>query len=90
MSARLLTLTLDSSPAASRAPRNAAFRELDRVQTLEDVAGEDGERVPEGSEGTIVAIWGDGEAFEVEFMRPVETLSAIRPDLLKLVERAGE
>ena len=40
-----------------------------------------------GSEGTVVAVWNGGEAFDVEFVRPVETLAAILPTALQLVER---
>ena len=90
MADRLLSLDVDSRPATSRAHGGAAFRQLDRVQTLADMIGEDGERVPVGSTGTVVAIWGAGAAFDVEFTRPVETLAAIEPDLLRLVEHAGD
>ncbi|MRI57428.1 DUF4926 domain-containing protein [Methylobacterium sp. DB1607] len=90
MADRLLTFWRDDRPAAQRGPTLAEFRELDRVRVTEEIEGEDGERVPAGSEGTVVAIWGDGAAFEVEFMRPVETLAAIRPDVLRLVERAAD
>ena len=43
--------------------------------------------MPVGSEGTVVAVWNGGEAFDVEFVRPVETLAAILPTALQLVER---
>ncbi|CAA2156736.1 DUF4926 domain-containing protein [Methylobacterium brachiatum] len=89
MSDRLLSLVVDSRSPADRAPTGTAFRELDRVRTLAEVIGEDGERVPAGSTGTIVAVWGAGAAFDVEFTRPVEALAAIAPESLVLVERAG-
>ncbi len=63
MSDRLLSLVVDSRSAADRTPGGAAVRELDRVRTLAEVIGADGERVPEGSAGTIVAVWGAGAAF---------------------------
>jgi hypothetical protein len=44
--------------------------------------------VPAGSIGTVVAIWAGGQAFEVEFTRPVDALATIKPDRLELVERA--
>lgn len=88
MSDRLISLTLDSRPAASGGAEGMAFRELDRVRTLVEVRGEDGESVPAGSTGTVVAIWGEGASFEVEFTRPVEALAAIEPGSLTLVERA--
>ena len=90
MSDRLVSLTLDSRPAASGGPEGVAFRELDRVRTLVEILGEEGEIVPAGSTGTVVAIWGEGASFEVEFTRPVETLAAIEPGSLALVERARD
>lgn len=87
MSDRLLSLVVDSRSAQDRAPAGALFRELDRVRTLADVVGEDGEAVPAGSTGTVVAIWDGGAAFDVEFTRPVEALAALSPDTLTLVER---
>lgn len=89
MSDRLLSMVVDSRPVA-KAPGSAAFRELDRVQTVADVVGEEGERIPAGSTGTVVAIWGDGVAFDVEFTRPFETLAAIAPENLRLVERGDD
>ena len=88
MSDRLLSLVVDSRPTTERAPADVAFRELDRVRTRADLVGEDGERVPAGSVGTVVAVWGGGAAFDVEFTRPVEALAAIAPDLLVLAECA--
>lgn len=88
MSDRLLSLVVDSRPAEDRAPTGALFRELDRVRILTDTVGEDGESVPAGSTGTIVAVWNGGAAFDVEFTRLVEALAALAPDRLALVERA--
>ncbi|KQT47823.1 hypothetical protein ASG52_11195 [Methylobacterium sp. Leaf456] len=87
MSGRSHTIRRDESWPERRSAPPAAFRELDRVRTLEVVAGEDGETVPVGSEGTVVAVWNGGEAFDVEFVRPVETLAAILPTALQLIER---
>ena len=89
MSNRLLSLVVDSRSIEDRAPAGALFQEFHRVQTLTDVVGEDGESVPAGSTGTVVAIWGEGAAFDVEFTRPIEALAALGPDLLTLVERAA-
>lgn len=90
MSDRPLSLVVDSHPTAARTSGSAAFWELDRVQTVVDVIGEAGEHVPVGSTGTVVAVWGDGVAFDVEFTRPVETLAAIEPEKLRLVERGDD
>ncbi|MCJ2121230.1 DUF4926 domain-containing protein [Methylobacterium sp. J-077] len=63
-------------------------RELDRVRILRAVSGDDGVTVPAGSTGTVVAIYADGEAFEVEFTDPVDTLATVEADTVCLVERA--
>lgn len=47
------------------------FPELSIVETLRAVETDDGEVVPAGSRGTIVAVYGRGQAYEVEFARPV-------------------
>ncbi|MFY9290806.1 MAG: DUF4926 domain-containing protein [Methylorubrum rhodinum] len=86
MSARSRNISHDDPWPRQRSAPPAAFRELDRVRTLEVVSGEDGETVPAGSEGTIVAVWNGGAAFDVEFVRPVETLAAIAPEALQRVE----
>lgn len=88
MSDRLLSLVVNNRSAEERTPAGAAFRELDRVRTLIDVVGEDGEAVPAGSVGTVVAVWDAGAAFDVEFTRPIEGLAAIEPDHLALVKPA--
>ncbi len=87
MSGRSHNIRRDDPWPEQRSAPPPAFRELDRVRTLEVVSGEDGETVPAGSEGTVVAVWNGGEAFDVEFVRPVETLAAIVPKALQLVER---
>lgn len=86
MSDRIMTYVVSGHPSEVR--REPAFDELDRVQVLADAAGEDA-LVPKGSTGTVVAVWGKGLAFEVEFTEPVETLATIEPGLLRLVRRAG-
>lgn len=87
MSGRSYTIRRDESWRAQRSTHETAFRELDRVRTLEVVSGEDGETVLVDSEGTVAAVWNGGEACDIEFLRPVETLAAILPTALQLVER---
>lgn len=89
MGSSVLTLAVNDRPDEEDQRSALPFRELDRVQTLVATLGEEGEDVPAGSTGTIVAVWGEGAAFEVEFTRPVETLVAIRPEALRLVDRPG-
>ena len=61
------------------------FAELSVVETLRPVETDDGAAVPAGSRGTIVAVYGDGSAYEVEFARPVVGNCTIRPELLRSV-----
>ena len=46
------------------------FPELSVVETLRAVETDDGHTVPAGSRGTVVAIYGRGQAYKVEFARP--------------------
>lgn len=46
------------------------------------VVGDAGEAVPSGSSGTVVAIWGGGAAFEVEFETPVSALATVRANAI--------
>jgi hypothetical protein len=40
--------------------------------------------LPRGSRGTVVGVWADGCAYEVEFMKPFHCLITIEADELKL------
>lgn len=62
-------------------------RELDRVRVLRAVLGDDDVTVPAGTAGTVVAVYADGEAFEVEFTEPFDTLATVEADSVCLVER---
>ena len=89
MASRLLTFVTEASPRFATRDRNAPARieELDRVELLADVLGDDQVTVPAGSVGTVVAIWAGGAAFEVEFTRPVDALATVDAALLKIVGR---
>ncbi|WP_245524351.1 hypothetical protein [Methylobacterium nonmethylotrophicum] len=45
----------------------------------------DGDAIPAGTEGTIVGIWRDGAACEVEFAQPPGALATVAADGLTLV-----
>lgn len=62
---------------------HALFPELSVVETLRAVETDDGLPVPAGSHGTVVAIYSDGAAYEVEFARPVVGNCTITADLLR-------
>jgi hypothetical protein len=70
------------------AESNEPVRELDRVRVLRAVTGDDDLTVPAGATGTVVAIYADGAAFEVEFTEPVDTLATVEAATVRLVERA--
>jgi hypothetical protein len=75
------------SIAPGRSGLTEAIRELDRVQILQAISGDDDLRVPAGATGTVVAIYAGGEAFDVEFTEPVDTLATVEATALRLVER---
>lgn len=81
-------ITTSAAPAYGERGLGEPMRELDRVRVLRPVVGDDDLTVPEGSTGTVVAIYADGEAFEVEFTDPVDTLATVDAAALRLVERA--
>lgn len=78
--------TMPVSPTGADA--NEPVRELDRVRVLRAVTGDDDLTVPAGTTGTVVAVYADGAAFEVEFTQPVDTLATVEADTVCLVERA--
>jgi len=90
MVSRLLTFVTEASPRPVARDRNEPVRveELDRVELLADVVGDDRVMVPAGSVGTVVAIWAGGAAFEVEFTWPVDALATVNAALVKVVARA--
>jgi hypothetical protein len=80
-------LTTSAKVASGERGFAGSIRELDRVRILQAVPGDDDLTVPAGATGTVVAIYADGEAFEVEFTEPVDTLATVEATALRLVER---
>jgi Domain of unknown function (DUF4926) len=70
------------------AETDGPVRELDRVRVLQAVTGDDDLTAPVGATGTVVAVYADGAAFEVEFTEPVDTLATVEAAVVRLVERA--
>lgn len=68
-----------------RAP--ASLMDLDVVMLTADVTADDGATIEAGTEGTIVSIFRDGEAFVVEFDTPTGSLATVTGDTLTLIER---
>ncbi|MCJ2134919.1 DUF4926 domain-containing protein [Methylobacterium sp. J-026] len=75
-------------PSPTGADADEPVRELDRVRVLRSVIGDDDLTVPAGATGTVVGIYADGAAFEVEFTEPVDTLATVDAATVCLVERA--
>lgn len=47
-------------------------------------------RLPRGARGTIVLVWRDGDAFEVEFSNPFPALVTLRPNQVRLAPRRAK
>lgn len=69
--------TLRKAPAVT-----PLFPELSVVATLRDLKTDDGLTVPAGSRGTVVEVYAAGEAYEVEFARPVIGNATVIADAL--------
>ncbi|WP_245238996.1 hypothetical protein [Methylobacterium platani] len=54
------------------------IRELDDVRILAAVTTDDGQTMPAGTEGTVVAVWHGGEAYDVEFPEPMGALATVK------------
>ena len=69
--------TLRKAPSAT-----PLYPELSVVATLYDLKTDDGLTIPAGSRGTVVEVYAAGEAYEVEFARPVVGNATIEADAL--------
>ncbi|AWN50257.1 DUF4926 domain-containing protein [Methylobacterium terrae] len=56
------------------------FRDLDQVLVTLPVTTDEGDRIPAGTEGTVVAVWRGGAADEVEFAQPPGVLAPVAAD----------
>lgn len=63
------------------------LEELDRVSTTAPVET-DGGILPAAASGTVVAVWGKGEAYEVEFTRPFRALVTLQASQVRAVHDA--
>ncbi|MCJ2102230.1 DUF4926 domain-containing protein [Methylobacterium sp. E-046] len=80
-------MSVDFSYLLRKEDPGAALRDLDDVVVLASVVTDDGETIPAGTEGTIVGVWKDGEAFFVEFAEPEGALATVRPINLRRIGR---
>lgn len=75
--------------AALRSKDGIRLKELDRLVLDEEVDTADG-LLPRGAEGTVVLVWRNGEAFEVEFTRPFPALVILKPNQVRRAARRAE
>ena len=80
-------MSVDFSYLLRKDEPRAGLRDLDDVVLLASARSLDGYPIPVGAEGTIVGVWQDGEAFEVEFSEPHEALATVPVAALKYVGR---
>lgn len=52
------------------------FADLSSVRVLHDVVTDEGAAVEAGTRGTVVSVYADGAAYEVEFERGTATIEA--------------
>lgn len=74
-----------SVPAAAGRPavkQRPAIEELSRVALAVAVRTEDGE-LPAGATGTVVGVYRQGEAYEIEFTQPFHTVATVMPDAIR-------
>lgn len=76
-------MSFETMHTLRRAPEvTPLFPELSVVTTLRDAVTDDGLPVPAGARGTIVEVYADGEAYEVEFASPVAGTATILAEAL--------
>ncbi|MGX9981608.1 hypothetical protein [Methylobacterium fujisawaense] len=67
--------------------RRFPIDELDAVTLDVDTRTSEGETVPAGTTGTVMAVWGQAEAFEVEFDEPFTGLARIDQSMIRAHQR---
>lgn len=87
----LLTYEAPNRPAFATPERERRFPidELDAVTLATDARTEDGETVPAGTVGTVVAVWGEADAFDIEFDAPFTGLATVGPEAIRDHRRRG-
>lgn len=71
-------MSIEVSYTLRRAEPGALLRELDDVRVTIDVTTDDGDTIAASTEGTVVAVWNGGEAYDVEFSEPMGALAMVR------------
>ncbi len=68
--------------------RRFRLDELDSITLCAAALTDDGDVMPAGSTGTIVAVYGRAEGFCVEFEEPFHALATVLPDQIGSSDRA--
>jgi hypothetical protein len=86
-----MTYEAPNRPAftTERRVRRFPIDELDAVTLAVETRTDDGETVPAGIVGTVVAVWGEAEAFDVEFDAPFTGLATIDRAMISRGKRIG-
>lgn len=82
-------MSVDAHYIVRRSELRSDLRDLDRVALITAAVTDDGVTMEAGSEGTIVGVWRDGEAYEVEFAEPTGALATVEATDLRLVKQAN-
>ncbi|BCM87051.1 DUF4926 domain-containing protein [Methylobacterium indicum] len=78
-------MSIEVSYTLRKAEPGALLRELDDVRVTTDVTTDDGDTIAAGTEGTVVAVWNAGEAYDVEFPEPMGALATVKAaDLVRV------
>ncbi|TGD96134.1 DUF4926 domain-containing protein [Methylobacterium nonmethylotrophicum] len=81
-------MSIEVSYTLRKTEPGALLRELDDVRVLTDVTSDDGDTITAGTEGTVVAVWNGGEAYDIEFPEPLGALATVRAADLARVGRS--
>ena len=81
-------MTLEFAYQFRQAEPRSDLRDLDRVALTKAAISDDGDALAPGTEGTIVSVYRNGEAYVVEFPVPLGAMATVRPANLRLIERA--
>ncbi|MGX7703301.1 DUF4926 domain-containing protein [Methylobacterium sp. Gmos1] len=71
-------MSIEVSYTLWKAEPGALLRELDDVRVTTEVTTDDGDTIAAGTEGTVVAVWNGGEAYDVEFPQPMGALATVK------------
>lgn len=81
---------MELDPSSFAPGTRFVIRELDRVTLAREVVGDEGQVVPAGSSGTVMAVWSGGSTFDVEFGGPLDALATVEAAAIAAVTPAGD